>query len=240
MGDDRGQSQLREALGCTAACPGIEELVAGLERGEPHVRAHCDGCSYCQTQLALYREFEAAAPSAEEARDVRWIAEKLRDSHKGVNAVEPSVSWWQRWTSPRAMIPLGLAFACLLVVVTVVTSRHNASFSPPRISENETLRSSSLELIQPEGQLSEAPGELRWKPVAGASTYQAEILEVDGNPLWTASASGSWVAIPSDIRKRIVPGKRLLWRVSARRPDGSELLISETKSFNLRVSEDTK
>ena len=70
----------RQALAATEACPAPEELVrvsrdGRQERAAP--RAHVDGCVQCQTELAMFKEFQSAATDPDEAAAVSWITAEL-------------------------------------------------------------------------------------------------------------------------------------------------------------------
>src|SRR5207237_10797549 len=71
--------RVREAGAPWAACPGFEGLGRLLDGPAPPAKrsAHVAACTRCQTELALLRAFEAAAPRPEEQLPVRWISARL-------------------------------------------------------------------------------------------------------------------------------------------------------------------
>jgi hypothetical protein len=100
----------------------------------------------------------------------------------------------------------------------------------------EVLRSSTLTLTAPVGDLSEAPDEIAWQAVAGAVKYQVRLLEVDRTPLWQAETDAARVALPSGVRNRIVPAKTLLCEVAAFDGAGAKIADSEAVRFRITPS----
>ena len=68
--------ELKRALGPTPECPDVALLASNhLSAAE---QDHLLKCPYCQSELALYRSFEEAEPTRDEASSVGWIQERLR------------------------------------------------------------------------------------------------------------------------------------------------------------------
>jgi hypothetical protein len=95
-----------------------------------------------------------------------------------------------------------------------------------------TYRSARLEIVGPRGDLAQAPNELRWDPVPGASLYRVRIVEVDATELWSGETTETHVVLPPAVIAQFAPGKSLLWQVEAFR--GAEsLAVSETQSVRV-------
>ena len=101
--DDRsgqGRRDLDAALAPREQCIAVERLAGELDGKE---REHVASCARCRTELALYRDFESDAASAEERAASEWIVARLRRGRAGASAFP------RRWS-------FGLAAAALLTL----------------------------------------------------------------------------------------------------------------------------
>jgi hypothetical protein len=223
---------LSDLLGPSPQCIPIDEMVVSLEApAGSEMRRQCEhhlaSCANCSTELALYRQFESAQPSAEESEAVQKIVTRLRKHSPAV-----SESWWSRIWKPRVLAPaLAVAAAAIALIVMVdVRSR----LSPPEVKIDDATRSSQLVVIGPIGEVQTAPAELQWKPVAGAANYQVRIREVDRTELWQSATSSTSIAIPETVKHNFTPSKRLLWDVTAMDTAGKTISVSGPNSFVLK------
>ncbi|MGI8745133.1 MAG: hypothetical protein ACR2NN_21690 [Bryobacteraceae bacterium] len=227
---------LKRMLGPTPDCPAMERLLAGKLAAQE--QAHVSECGHCKTELALYQSFEEAAPRPDEAASVQWIASRLTHAAGTKSATgEPGTlraAWRQRWLSLRILAPASLAVASVLVAVGIVQfNRHVESPAGVHVTGTDTMRSQSLDLTAPVGQIAAAPKTLNWLPVAGAATYSVQVMEVDQTILWEANVLATSVALPDRVLSSIVPHKRILWDVTALDAQGGKLASSGTKDFVL-------
>ncbi len=98
----------------------------------------------------------------------------------------------------------------------------------------DVYRSTRLEVLAPRGDLGTAPVELSWRAVPGASTYAVEVLEVDHNVLWRTTVRATRAPLPATVAAACVPGKTILWRVTAR-AGATVVADSGTQKFRVRV-----
>lgn len=96
-------------------------------------------------------------------------------------------------------------------------------------------RSQEIQVIAPSGEMAEAPKILQWKPVSGAARYKVSIMEVDEVPLWSGETRDSNLTIPISTRARMLPGKPVLWRVTALDVQGRVLATSQVQRFSVRL-----
>jgi hypothetical protein len=68
--------------------------------------------------------------------------------------------------------------------------------------------------------------------VPGAVTYDVALVEVDGTTLWTAKTRSSRVDLPRAVSAKLVPGKTVMWQVTAR-GDGNVLADSGLVKFRV-------
>src|SRR5690242_21429454 len=94
---------LRDALGPGADCLRLEQLemfAAALSTPPPALAKHVASCPYCQTEIHLLREFQAASPRAGEGDAVQLITARLKARSGEIfpeRQVQPEVneSWWK-------------------------------------------------------------------------------------------------------------------------------------------------
>ena len=95
-------------------------------------------------------------------------------------------------------------------------------------------RSSGITVIAPSGDLAVAPAQLEWTAVPEAMSYDVQVLEVDRANLWRTSTREPRVDVPAAVSAQFVPGKTILWEVTARR-DATVLAESGTQKFRVAV-----
>jgi hypothetical protein len=99
------------------------------------------------------------------------------------------------------------------------------------MGSSEILRSSSIAILNPVGDLQEKPGEIRWEEAPNATRYQVRIMEVDRTELWTGETMGTRIEVPATVENLIVPFKTLLVQVGAFDATGAKIAESEPVRF---------
>jgi hypothetical protein len=94
-------------------------------------------------------------------------------------------------------------------------------------------RSQQVEIVSPVGELASAPNSLHWKGFPGAVEYKVEIMEVDHAPLWAAKTNDTSFTIPNATRAKMLPGKPVLWQVTALDSQGRTLAVSQLQRFSV-------
>jgi hypothetical protein len=242
------RSLLRKALSPSHACATPLEL-GGLAEGSlsqpaaAHLRDHVAGCARCQTELALLKEFENAAPGPDEEGAVSWISARLERrfseasggrspwrTHRG--AALPRRSWF----TALNVGGFALAAATLAAAVTIGLREGRApelaQLSP---AAPTVLRSAGITALSPAGDLDAPPNDLRWEPRTDAASYSVQVMEVDHAKLWSAETRDASIALPPELRAKIVPGKPLLWEVVAKDAAGRAVAWSGKQRFRIRA-----
>ena len=98
-----------------------------------------------------------------------------------------------------------------------------------------TRGKSELLGLSPTGDLKQVPVELRWQAFPEAARYLVTVMEVDRTELWKAESSQTSASLPTALLARIVPGKRLLWQVTAMDSAGRTVATSQLQSFRLAI-----
>jgi hypothetical protein len=238
---ERSGDLLSKALARGANCPPLEKLeplADAAHGGGGDVARHVETCSYCQTELELLKTFQRAEIQQNDAAAVQQIARRLHERSPEIFAGRPSKerkSFWDSIFGVRWLAPGAVAVAALLLVVAVgLQLQRSAAPSLGRGNGGgEVMRSGSIRLLAPVGDLTEAPAEIRWEPTASAVRYRVHILEVDHTELWKADVAESHVALPENIRAQVVPAKTLLCQVQAFDQNGNLTGESDFSHFRL-------
>ena len=198
---------------------------------------HLNACAHCQAELAMLRSFESSIPSEHEGAAAAWIAARLQRQIKSAPAVSPARS--RPWLPfPRFSYLSGTA--AVAATLALVFSLY-ISDRPPRpsvdvsLSSTQTMRSGSVRLTSPAGDLDRPSENLRWEAYPGATTYLVEVMEVDGTVVWTRHSSETLLASSPELRLKIDSGKPLLWRVTALNDSGNAIASSDRARFRLKL-----
>jgi hypothetical protein len=252
---DKERRHWKAALAATEDCLTVEELShhAGgslPDAAKSRTSSHLAGCSRCQTELAMLKEFELATPRPEELAAVSWIAAELkhRSEKIGYAALEspssrsmPSrLSRLRKVFASRPLSSAALSLAAMLVAIAAGFYLTTAK-EPVLVSDGSTgqtlLRSQGVVALAPKGDLAERPTELRWQPVPGADHYSVKLMEVDRVELWQGLSKEPKVMLPAEVREKIVPGKTLLWQVTALDVNGQAVATSQVERFRIAIAE---
>lgn len=216
-------------------CPELGELETLLDgAGTPPLREHTAHCSYCQTELAMLREFNEAKPaSAAEAAAVARIEQQLRRNApwKQAGPVVEARSWWPAWLNWQTA---GLAAALAAVLLTFsLRGPQQPAVTPIDGGGADTLRAGVLAGVAPVGDLEAAPALLQWQPVAGAAQYRVRLLDVEQITIWSATAAKNELTLPAATRALMLPRKTLFWQVEALDAQGKPLAASQQERFRV-------
>jgi len=220
--------ELRE----TPDCVPVERFGGELTATE---RDHVAHCARCEAEMALWEEFRDATPAADEGGAVQWIVAELR--RRDAAPIAPRRFAW-RWTWSALLRPQALA-AATAALVAVVSIGYVLRDPEPSIgvspSASDIYRSARIEVQGPTGDLSAPPTGFHWVSVPGADIYDVEVLEVDRTVLWRASTRHPPLDPPHPVVARFLPGKAVLWHVTARRDDGTVVAQSGTERFRVLI-----
>ncbi len=235
---------LKATFAATSECLAPEQLEALVDGQKAH--PHLASCPRCQAELAMLKAFESGSPLPDEGAAVAWISSQLDrqlDSIKhpirsraraAVQILEPQ-SWLSRifgqggfrWALPvTAMAAVAIVSALVLQPPKPPELQANAGGKPA------IYRSQEVAVIGPVGELQPVPQRLQWQAFSGAETYKVEVMEVDQTRLWAADTRETSVAIPTSLRVKMLPGKPILWQVTAVDGQGRVLGTSQIQRFS--------
>lgn len=243
---DSNQRQiLKAALSRTSQCLPVEILAAIAEERVDagtnlQAREHLSGCAHCQSELALFREFQEAEARPGEIESVAWVQSELRRrsaevAGRGVESAREPESLWARITARRRWRTLSLVAASLLVAVTAgLYLRSGAGLD--RSGEPVIYRSQKLSAVAPVGEISEAPADFQWRATPGAAKYRVRLMEVDRTVIWSAEIAGASVSIPPAVHEQMTPGRAFEWDVTAWNGAGEKIAESNLQNFHILVT----
>jgi hypothetical protein len=223
---DHDRAAVNRALQSTADCLPIERLAETWTAAE---HEHVERCPRCQTELALWREFETSTTSADEREAVQQITAALRNRAATAHAA-PARAW--RWLN----LPRIAAVAATVAVVALVG--YGLWDPEPKVGviRHETspvYRTVHVQPVAPIGDVEAAPRMLQWTPVDGVAGYDVQLLEVDHSVVWRGKTFLSRIELPPDVSARFVPGKTLLWEVAAKNAAGEVVADSGIQQFRV-------
>jgi hypothetical protein len=225
---------LKQAVGPTPECLNLLQLEALSESGKSH--SHLATCPHCQAELALLKSFEAAEPLAEEGAAVSWISAHLERQSQQRNhpsrAAKSGESWWSR-TFGLPVWKWAVPVTAIAVLVTVIMLR--APREPELragLGNDHTLyRSQEVQLVAPMGEVARVPETLQWQAFPGSKFYKVVVMEVDRSELWSTRSTENSAKIPASLRAKMLPGKPILWQVTAIDEHSRVLATSQIQRF---------
>lgn len=224
---DRIATNVKRALQSTPECLPLDRLGSSLSEVE---RVHVESCLRCQTEMAVWEALERTDREPSEGAAVQWIAAELK-RRRSPQRTDASVPW-RVLQSVRGLAALA-ASAALAITIGYIAWDREPGVGEPR-DQAPIYRAGQLQTIAPLGDVSSAPQKLEWSAVAGAARYDVSVLEVDRSVIWRTSVETTKVILPDSVSKLCVPGKTLLWEISAR--DRSGVVVAESGTQRFRVS----
>jgi hypothetical protein len=238
------RTQLKEVLRAKPGCLSSEEL-AKLREDSSLAHPHVESCLRCQAELELMKSFEADEPLADEGAAVGWISARLernldqiKNPGRAVSVRSPQAgSWYSRWLgngSARWLMPITAVLILAVAGLFWMNRSHEPELRADAGNGPVIYRSEEVQTVGPAGELAQAPQVLQWKAIPQAASYKASIMEVDENPLWTGETRDELLTIPEPIRSKMLPGKTVLWRVTALDRQGRVLAVSQLRRFSVQ------
>src|SRR5215471_15941219 len=234
---------LKTTLAAGPECLSPQQLEAMATEERP-AQPHLAQCPRCQAELALLKSFMTSEPLPDEGASVAWISAHLqrqRESIKGAGhssaraGLRIQTGWLAdlfRRPTIRWAVPMTAAVAAIVVLGITVLQRSKAPELQADLGQQPAIyRSQEVQLVSPMGEVAEVPQELRWQSVAGAGTYKVALMEIDYSPVWTGETKETSISIPARIRGKMLPGKPILWQITALDNQGQALATSQVQKF---------
>jgi hypothetical protein len=233
--NDFNSQSWRDALSADKDCLSLDVLQKLAEgASDAKFSQHLAQCPHCQAELAMLKSFESARPSENEGAALAWIAAQLEQKQGRASSRAPVPLWRNFLRVPYLAGAVALALVVGLGISLYISDREPRSL-PVNVPGMETTRSGSVRLTGPSGDLDRAPEDFRWEAYPGAKNYRVEVLEVDGTVLWSKESPQNFAAASSVMKKKMLPGKSLLWRVTAIDDSGKALATSSQERFLVKI-----
>jgi hypothetical protein len=209
----------REAVSATSDCPPIavlEKVMEGASQpvSDDKLAAHVRQCPHCQSEISMLRSFESATPSQDEGAAVAWIATQLERNQQTRSGSEQHRSMlvlpWRNFFR----LPYMAAAAALVLAAALGISLYISENSRPTFNGNygtSPMRSGSIRLTGPSGELAQSPSQFTWGEWPGASSYTVKItgMDMDHTLVWQGTSSHDFLVLPPEVKALIRPGKPL-------------------------------
>ncbi len=226
------QAWLEAAYDDQAECPPPEVwLEAELEALSPQARqqvdSHVASCPRCAAERELAQSFDRDEMDLSQ-REIRDLVRKL-DELESPQIIEfpPEAST----VRPAWMMRLAVAATVVLAVGLAFQLSRRQPPTLPDAPQIEATRSSTVDLLQPIGDIEVAPEEMQWNRFEGADSYQLVLSRVDRATLWETTTADAIIEVPSEIQAKFSPGVTYTWRVEAVDSDGAVVGRSSSRQF---------
>lgn len=238
MADTNNLKTWQEAAAASKDCLPLEVLERFTESAPVDAKAatHLDSCAHCQTELSMLKNFEQAAPSADEGAAVAWIATQLQ-RQQGSPAKPASVARVSFWRN-MFRVPYLAGAAALAAVLVLAISLYHPESGKPRVGGPQTgisvFRSGEVKLLGPAGDLTQAPTEFRWEAVQGAASYRVELTDALDKPLASATSAQPQMQTTPEMRAAMQARMPIKWKVTALDASGKSIAESSGGSFKIK------
>jgi hypothetical protein len=240
------RTTLKSALAAKPGCLSLQELERLAEdssQGHPHLTV----CPRCQSELAMLKAFESSTPLPDEGAAVAWINSQLKrwldefknpgTEHRDAQAGGASPTGWLarlfRTGNARWLVPVAAVLVAAVASVVFLQPARQPDLRADAGSGPAVYRSQEVEIVALPGELPQAPKTLQWKRFAGAANYKVSVMEVDHEALWAAETNDISITIPVSTRGKLLPGKPVLWQVTALDSQGRVLAVSQVQRFSV-------
>lgn len=235
---------LKSTLAATPKCLMPEQLEALLDGKQSH--PHLADCPRCQAELAMLKSFQSSTPLPDEGAAVAWISSHLdrhlesiknpsRGRARAATRSGEEGSWLARTIglSPwRWALPATAVAAVAIVGVALLRPPREPELQADAGRHPAIYRSQEIQVVGPVGDVQQTPEMLQWQAFPGAATYRVAVMEVDNSRLWSAETRETTIQIPASVRAKMLPGKPILWQVTAVDGPGRTLGSSQVQRFS--------
>jgi len=131
----------------------------------------------------------------------------------------PRRAWWLL----AAMVLLALA------LWPIVRSAGIQPLPPPEL--DAVVRGGVLDVVAPQGRLSDPPSEFRWSERADAVSYRVDLRRIDRTVIWSTAVETSVASLPMTVIESLHRSTRYNWVVIGLDSDGRVVATSPDVGF---------
>jgi hypothetical protein len=208
----------------------FEDLIDGYllkrlsEKDKEAFEEHYFNCSSC---------FEKLKERDVIIRTIKNYPQLLREEK--TEARQPSRAIFKRevaaFFSPRQLALAGITALLLVVIIFVLVPRNQSPTPNFFLTDEETVRGSSITLISPVIDMNQIPSSFEWKKLGEEIEYQVSIF--NHGLLWKAATKENRITLPEEVRAKMAPGEKYSWQVKAFSPDGTLIAVSSRVQFKI-------
>jgi len=204
----------------------IDDYLLNRLDGETKERfeEHYFNCSNCFAQL----QERDALVSAIKSKGAWLFARERQPEPRSWGAALGKMT---DWLTPRQWAVAALSAAVILVAVFGALPLLRHQFPQFTLSDSEVVRGQSLSLITPLIDVKAVPAYFEWAKLANAAEYKISIY--NGDLLWSASTTETRIAIPEDVKLKMVAGNTYAWQVKAFSASGTLIAVSSRVRFQV-------
>jgi hypothetical protein len=219
-----------------------EELADRTPEERRRLEAHAAHCPACAAERDLARDFDAGAAGVR-AEDVAFVVSRLEAASPVQTRESARVVPFRpvRQTAPQATPSRmrdwrRLAAAAVVILAAGLGFQLFRPAAPPLPTPQSggVVRGGEVEAVSPLGEVAAIPGELRWTPRPGASSYRVRLSAVDDTVLWEATVPAPPARLPAEVVRTLHRAVIYIWSVEALGPAGERLGVSEPARFRAR------
>jgi hypothetical protein len=124
---------------------------------------------------------------------------------------------------------LAAVSAAVLLVVALGVIPNITKTSPQFFVNDDLVRGGSIKLISPVISVDAIPSQFRWESLGEDVEYKIEIYNHE--LLWSATTSNNYIALPLEVKERMVSGEKYSWQVKAFSAEGALIAVSSRVQF---------
>ena len=185
----------------------------------------------CQNCFQLMEERNELI-SAVQSRGA-WIFKQQPAPEK--RSLVPTFEKVVSYFTPRQWVTVAAAATVLLVAVFGVLPQFKGPSPQFVLSDSEVVRGGSLTLMSPVIDVKVAPAFFEWKSLVQDVEYKISLY--NSGLMWTAVTSENKIAVPEDVRQKMVSGEKFAWQVKAFSSRGTLIAVSSRLEFQIKPGE---
>jgi hypothetical protein len=191
------------------------------EEKKQEFEAHYFNCRVCFDKMAERDEMLTA---------IKYKGDTIFQDLETEREVERVPMLEQIWAffTPKQWI-LATATVAVLVVVALGVLPNLTTTSPQFFVNDDLVRGGSIKLISPVIAVDAIPSQFRWESLGENVEYKIEIYNHE--LLWSATTSNNYIALPLDVKDRMVTGEKYSWQVKAFSAEGTLIAVSSKVQF---------
>jgi len=124
---------------------------------------------------------------------------------------------------------LATATTAILLVVSLAVVPNLKTTQPEFFINDDLVRGGSIKLISPVISVDAIPAQFRWESLGEDVEYKIEIF--NHHLMWNATTTNNYIALPDEVKNRMVSGENYSWQVKAFSKEGALIAVSSRVQF---------